>query len=161
MHPLSQRKWTACMDGQRLIPTSMRCKIPRSLSYPIGAQAISNFMFGIPIFDELSIWFTNGSSQCESATSFIRARYKRTNLGMSASHSLERSGFYGPSWDIWVYAVPCNLNATIREFLKNEGLMEIRNWLEAPRSELWLTASHSITMFGKMTDQFIVSIRED
>ena len=46
------------MEQPTVIPTAWKHKIPHSLSYPIGSEAISQALIGVPQFDELSLDFT-------------------------------------------------------------------------------------------------------
>lgn len=45
------------MEQDSTIPTRYKAKIPRTLSYPIGAKAISDALLGVPQFNELNVEF--------------------------------------------------------------------------------------------------------
>jgi len=46
------------MEQEQIIPTQHKSKIPHTLSYPIGAKAISEALWGVPQFPELTVHFS-------------------------------------------------------------------------------------------------------
>lgn len=128
-----------------MIPTKYREKLPRSLAYPVGAALISDALASVPQLDELQLHFASnrtGQPTGDGKHLVLTAGYRKTNLGLSASHDWEEAGLYGPAWDVWVYAVPQQLNRLVRRAMVDHGLSKISDWLSQPRSELWLTTSH-------------------
>lgn len=45
------------MERELIIPTRYKRKIPRALSYPVGAKIISQALAGVPQFAELRVEF--------------------------------------------------------------------------------------------------------
>jgi hypothetical protein len=43
------------MDQVPIIPTRRKSKIPHTHSYPVGAKTISEALFGVPQFDDLTV----------------------------------------------------------------------------------------------------------
>ena len=147
-----------------MIPTVTKKKLPAFLAYPVGAQRVTEALAAVPQIDDLELWFTvnqHGESEVAGRRLVFGARYKKYNLGMSASHSMEESGFYGPKWDVWVYAVPKSLNALIRSSLTEHGFNFIRDWFSRPRTELWLSTSHECRLWYCPHDDRLIAIADD
>lgn len=132
-----------------MIPTKYKQKLPRFLAYPLGAQAISDALVGVPQYDLFSLRFSRHDydPRVDGKPLTIAARYTKYNVRLSSSHDLEESGFYDPQWDATIYAVPRPLNARIRNALRAHGMQLLRDWLAEPRTEIWLSTSHSLTLY--------------
>lgn len=147
-----------------MIPTFRKDKLPRTLAYPSGAQAVTNALLSIPHREGLELWFMRrefGPADEDGLHRVIVVRYEMRHVGLSAASFMVESGFYGPKWDISVYAVPRELNARIRESLRTSGFDIIRQWLAADRSELWLTSSHSCTLSFCPVSDSLVRVGDD
>ncbi len=132
-----------------MIPTEAKQKLPRFLAYPLGAQAISDAIVGVPQYDRLSLWFSRHDyepSDVNGKPITIASRYTRYDVGVSISRDLMERGVYDPRWDVTIYAVPKQLNSRIRHALRAHGLNLLRDWLMEPRTETWLSTSHSLTL---------------
>ena len=121
------------------IPTASKDKLPKIHAYPVGAQLVSESLSDIPQYENLRIWFS---------------RYPKSSLVMSVtytipedtSHLLCSPRYLLPRWDVWVYAVPRDLNASVKSHLKSTGLASVREWLAMERAETWLQSSHRISL---------------
>lgn len=147
-----------------MIPTKTKDKLPSSVAYPVGAKLVTDELSSVPQIADLALWFTAnryGKSEDNGNRLVFAARYLKYNLGMSASHSMQLSGFYGPNWDVGIYAVPKSLNSQIRSSLLEHGFEIIRDWFSRPRTELWLSSSHECKLWYKPDDERLVAISDD
>lgn len=143
-----------------MIPTKTRNKLPGFLAYPVGAKVVTDALTTVPQIEELELWFIHnryGEPEVDRRRLVVATRYSKYNLGVSASHAMEESGLYGPKWEVWVYAVPRQLNATIRTALFDHGLKLIRDWLSQPRTELWLTTSHRCELWYSLDEERLIA----
>lgn len=126
-----------------LIPTSTRDKIGAPLSYPIGTEAISRGLDGVPHL--ASLW-----------ASFYAHRFRDSIapagevLTLSYSPALYPPGKYSslfsePTWRIAVYAVSRTERHNANVLLKSEGLPAARAWLSVARPETWYNKRHQIS----------------
>jgi hypothetical protein len=113
------------MEQQRVIPTRFKSKIPQTLSYPIGAKAISAALVGAPQFDDLSVNFWSWKVRSSAATP-----YRVIQIGYSGPNR-QYSAPFRSTWSITVNAVPRHLRHVIQEKIAAEALPFIRSWLIA------------------------------
>ncbi|TWU10250.1 hypothetical protein [Allorhodopirellula heiligendammensis] len=147
-----------------MIPTVRKDKLPRSLAYPTGAQAITDALQSAPKLDDIELWFTRndyGDASVDGRYISISGRYRMINHGMSAAQYLVDSEFYGPTWDILVYATPREFNARIRDALRSHGFDLIREWFAEIRSDLWLSSSHRCTLWFCPEQNLLLPVKSD
>jgi hypothetical protein len=148
----------------RLIPTTSKSKISSALAYPVGAQSISQSLASVPQFEQLELMFTDNRYKVADSLGnlpILAGRYIKHNLGLSASHSMDESGSYGPKWEIQIYTVPKQHSTTIRKAVTEQGFGLLSDWLCEKRSNFWLTKSHEILLWYSMADDRVVSIASD
>src|SRR5215469_12070666 len=46
------------MEQQQILPTRIKSKIPHTLSYPVGAKAVSDVLRGVAQFDRIAVDFS-------------------------------------------------------------------------------------------------------
>jgi hypothetical protein len=122
------------MGEIKIIPTSHRAKIPKALSYPLGAKIISEALAGVPQFDYLHINFRYWNKLArhhgtEIPYQVLEARYSGPLRSFSASKSMVEKGYYSPTWEITVSAIPRSLRHLLQSKLITEALPAIRVWL--------------------------------
>lgn len=143
-----------------MIPTKTRNKLPRFLCYPVGAKVVTDALTTVPQIEQLELWFIQnkyGESEVDRRRLVVSARFSKHNLGVSASHAMDELGLYGPKWDVWIYAVPKELNATIRSALVGHGFGLIRDWLSQRRTELWRTTSHRCELWYSLDEERLIA----
>ena len=116
-----------------LIRTGYRDKLPRGLSYPVGAEAISSALVNVPQFNDLWISFSRSgwmeiSSGSKQVSSFMRAFATSLNFD---------SGGADLSIPIAVPAVPSKYRQLVRKAIIQYGLPVIKVWLTTPRHQTW------------------------
>lgn len=125
------------MEQDQIIPTRGRkSKIPHTLSYPIGAKAVSEALIGVPQFSELTLEFRFWNQLARhhgTATPYrvLQVEYYGPSPLFSASKRMEDNGYYSPSWKIAVDAVPRSLRHLIQSKIIAEALPSISTWLLA------------------------------
>ena len=128
------------MERDPIIPTRIKSKTPRTLSYPIGAEAISDALRGVSQFDQLRLEFryyrrldARGARPQQAATTVydvIAAAYSGPRRFHYMSKYIEEQ-FWGRRWEIVVHAVPRSLRHAIQARILAEALPAIRCWLVA------------------------------
>jgi len=130
-----------------MIPTRYKSKLPHSLSYPVGAEAISESLKGVPQVPALSLGFYDRPTVFASEFQKLRdsnspypifnATFRHIQPGLSASNKYIAEGWYEETWELSVYPVPRGLKSAARQVLLSEGLPLIRKWLSAERPPSW------------------------
>ena len=103
-----------------MIPTRSKSKLPKSLSYPIGAEAISEALADAPHADEMSLSFYDHPENTVPKGHPYWYRTIRSGLpyliltveyqaackpGLSANNSMIESGWYREHWNLTVCPV--------------------------------------------------------
>jgi hypothetical protein len=140
--------------------TRYRRSIPRGLSYPLGLEAISSALKGVPQFEELSVtfWCLNPAALLRvpaDSDRFLRvveATFEKISPGCTGSNAGVDAGWYSEKWALHVYPVPSRAKARVRKGLQTSGLPRIRAWLEAPREQAWLYGTHSCVASVRLGD---------
>src|SRR5262245_4864553 len=110
------------------IPTGLRDKLPRGLSHPVGAEAISRALAGCPRYDEL--WTAFGSKPLPlHPAPADAAEFRLAFIVVCNNHS--------GTWYLSVPAVSSDERAVVRQVLLTVGLPGVREWLCRPRPETW------------------------
>jgi hypothetical protein len=111
-----------------LVRTGLRDKLPRGLSHPVGAEAISRALFGCPRYDEL--WTAFGSKLLP----LHPAPGECAGFRLVFSVVCDK---HAGSWYLSVSAVPSEERAIARRVLVTAGLPGVQEWLCRPRPETW------------------------
>ena len=139
-----------------MIPTSHKQKLPKTMSYPLGAEAISDALLSAPnvdrftiVFSALALWPASESNRR------IREGLSYPILVVQYTPPL-RGGFvvskqYAHSSDIGHWSI--RVNAVLRELrqpagalLRELGLPAIVEWLRSSGRTGWETRQHSIEL---------------
>lgn len=128
-----------------MIPTRFRSKLPKSLSYPIGAEAITVALAEAPHLDVLELTFQE--RPFGPASRFQRALKERLAYpialaeyrparkpGLSAAGSMIESGWYDERWTLTVYPVLREFRFAANRLLLDVGLPALCRWLRAAES---------------------------
>jgi hypothetical protein len=133
-----------------IIPTLSRAKISRHLSYPIGAEPISESLASVPQFAELKLLFY--SSKFHTPLRSKRYEFLRIEY-LNSARSVEKwpiANLYGRPlqgrWEIAVQPVPRVLRHSIRLYILDSALPQMRHWL-VERSQLLQRGSDLLAFF--------------
>ena len=110
-----------------LIKTARKEKLPKGFSYPVGAQALSEALQGIPQFDEIELWFSWRDE-------FWVSRWQK-RLQARGTLSLLQANYFPhfAGWYVYLYSVPSDCAVSAREHLMAQ-LPRIRTQLSASAS---------------------------
>ncbi len=107
-----------------MLTTIRKDKIPRTLSYSVGAELLSEILGDVPQASELRISFGLFRPICR------KDGRKKPYPVLSAVHS-------GPvmpphlRWTLRVSSVPNDAKHDVKELLAAEGFVRVKQWLEA------------------------------
>ncbi len=97
-----------------LIPTAAKDKLPKGFTYPLGAEAISTALEGIPALEDSRMWFSWRDEYWASAW-----RQKIASLGEVTLLKIEQAHF-GDGREIHVYALPSQYSEAARARVLSE-----------------------------------------
>jgi hypothetical protein len=143
-----------------MIPIRLKSKLRRHLSYPIGAEAISEELAGVPHFDSLSISFSD--SAVWPAAEFHRLLTERLPYrvmaaefqparkpGLKGSAAMIEYGFFDEGWELHVYPVLSEYRSRANRLLREQGLPAIANWLGSSGRAGWMAVPRRVELvFG-------------
>src|SRR5450759_3367558 len=105
-----------------MIPTRIKEKLPRTLSYPIGAQAISEVLAAAPHADEFSIGFFDRPGRGPRPFQQVLKDglpYDIVTIKFRPRRNVPPFGGHGDDWDTWWFCV----FPTTREMRQLAGLL--------------------------------------
>jgi hypothetical protein len=127
-----------------VIPTEFKAKLPKHLSYPIGAQALSEALADSPNAHSISLFF--GTSQWPASG-------PRRALAGKLSHRILDAEFWPANyrgtkenWFVNVWAVPCELRYSANRLLREQGLSHLIKWLRASRRPDWRSRHQTLAL---------------
>src|SRR5260370_17693267 len=111
-----------------LIRTGFRPKLPRGLSYSVGAQIISEALWACPRYDEL--WIAFGPRPLPVHPAPEECAMFRLAFSVDCSN-------FSTGWYLSVPAVPSDERAFVRRLMVSAGLPSVRKWLCESHPETW------------------------
>jgi hypothetical protein len=118
-----------------IFPTSSRSKHSKEVSYPIGAEALSQALIGVPQQEQITCSFYAGHPQYDDGKPqfyVLQVSYQKKARNFHHTKSALESGALDPHWSIAVFAVPRHLRGAIKLLLLEQALPDIiRPWLIA------------------------------
>lgn len=155
-----------------MIPTTYKAKLPKLLSYPIGAEAISEGLADAPHMEEFTLTFYDTPEW--KVSDFQRtlreslpypilvAEYKPPSRpGYSGAQFMIEKGWYDKHWSLRVYPVRCELKHTVQQLLLEHGLPALAEWLRSARKSGWESRKHRIKMEFNPADESLSISHED
>src|SRR5215475_8224591 len=110
-----------------MIRTRSKFKLSHTLSYPIGAESVSESLKGVPQESVLSIGFYDKPGVFVSGFRKLRetntpypifvASFRHIHPGLTASNQFIADGWYQENWELTVYPVPRHLKSVARQGL--------------------------------------------
>lgn len=148
-----------------IFPTSSRSKHSKEVSYPIGAEALSHRLEGVPQHDLITCNFYGGRPHDDGKPQIyvLNACYEKRSRRFSDSGSALERGVFDPRWTIRVYAVPRQLRGEIKLLLIEQGLPDlIRPWLIAKSHLTGQTGGTTLWLEYVRADKvFTTTLREE
>ena len=140
-----------------MIPTRHKSKLPKALSWPLGAEAISAGLAYAPHANDLSLWFSD--SPIWPASAFQRLlreslpyailidEYRpASNPGYSGARFMIERGWYQAKWQLRVNPVTRALRAVAGSVLREQGLPAVVEWLRSSSRPGWECWRHRIEL---------------
>jgi hypothetical protein len=116
-----------------IFPTSDRSKHSKEVSYPIGAEALSLALGGLPQQDLITCSFYSGYPQYDNGKPqfhVLHVMYRKRARSFYDGKSAFERGAFEPRWHISVFAVPRHLRGAIKVLLLEQALSDfVRPWL--------------------------------
>jgi hypothetical protein len=155
-----------------MIPTRSKSKLPKTLSYPLGAEAISEALADAPHASEMSISFNDQAVWPASEFQrLVREKLPYHILtvgyqpplkpGRSAPNTLVESGWYEGHWSITVYPVRRELRSLAGQLLREQGVAAVVAWLRSSSRVGWNTRRHQIALVFNPADSTLSVTQED
>ncbi len=142
-----------------LIPTRYKTKISKNLSFPFGAEILSNALKDVKNYDDLSVAFSDYPLHNKSEYKKLIENKKQIPV-LDISYWYDKYPFFGEYWDkdfrITIYAVPRDKNKTIREIILKTGIPIIIEWLSKKRPEVWYYKQQEITLLFDLKKEIII-----
>jgi hypothetical protein len=145
------------MDATKaLIPTQYKTKIPSLVSWPIGAQEISDALLDVPQFSELKITFSFYMTNKTALKHWpwmevMRFEYVKTANSLSVSDDMIQRGYLERRWSITVSAVPRDQRKRLHDLLL----------VELPKAAKWLSDNQSRQAMGRLSFKIIWDKNKD
>ena len=138
-----------------MIPTHYKAKLPRQLSYPIGAEALTEGLTGAPHAELLSlsfwgkpVWPGSRFKQVEAQQwpyTILVVEYRPARQpGYGGARYMIESGWYDTKWEVTVYPVVRELRHHANCLLRERGLPLVVKWLSGSNRPGWLSRDQRI-----------------
>jgi hypothetical protein len=155
-----------------MIPTRSQAKLPKALSYPLGAEAISAALADAPHAAEFGLWFCADTGSSASLfqqrlregrpTKVLAAEYvPAQGPGYSRSRGLVEGGWYDARWSLDVYPVLRGRRHPVGQALRERGLPAVVEWLRGSDAVGWDTRHHRIELVFNPAEGTLSINRED
>jgi hypothetical protein len=136
-----------------MIPTKLKQKLPKALSWPVGAEAVSAGLGDAPHVDEFTLWFNDSpawrASEFQktlreaSPYAVLVAEYSPAFPG---SKAMDAAGINHARWQLHVNPVPRPWRATVAILLRERGLPAVAEWLNTFAGDGWERQHHSLEL---------------
>src|SRR5262245_35829770 len=133
------------------IPTLYKTRLPRDLSYPIGAEALSEHLVGVPQLSEFRICFSD-------VVSAWKSKFQQM-LAEGADYEIVTARFWTP-FEIFVYPVQRVLKYAAHEALVSHGLPKLRDWMLRQSSRTTMTFTSCSIIFSPPTQTVHIQERD-
>jgi hypothetical protein len=151
-----------------MIPTQYKAKLPRHLSYPIGAEALTEGLADAPHAESFSVSFRDEAVWPASRFQQLLAQQHPYKVlvaeyrppqkpGYIGPQSLVESGWYDEKWQLTVYPVLRELRHRASCLLREQGLPLVVQWLRSSASTGWLTRDHRIELVFNPAEETLSS----
>lgn len=143
-------------DSTYVIPTRTKWKIAQTLSWPVGAEDVSQALKSVSQLSELVLHFrayrAHEMKRRNGIYEVIRVSYMGTTKTVNPV-SAEGIALFN-RWEIVVNPVPRNLRHKVHEHILSSALPAVRDWLhERPNLELE-GAEHLRFFYNEKSDRF-------
>jgi hypothetical protein len=153
-----------------MIPTRYKARLPRHLSYPIGAEALTEGLADAPHAESFSVYFGGNpvwpDSRFQQALAqhqpykVLVAEYRPSRkAGYGGAQFLVESGWYDAQWQLTVYPVVRELRHLANRLIRERGLPLVAEWLRSSKRAGWLTRDQRIDLVFNPVEE-LLSVQE-
>lgn len=124
-----------------VIPTRYKARLFGNLSYPVGAEILSEGLQEVPQITGLRVTFTLppllDPTETNSPYRILSAEYCFQPVELSSSKKFIEDGWYDEDWGLTVFAVRRQVKSLVKNLLVQDGLPRVKKWLMAERTPVW------------------------
>jgi hypothetical protein len=146
-----------------MIPTHSKAKLPSTLSWPVGAQAVTAGLADAPHVAEINLWFVDSpvwrasefQNTLRSAQPYpvLVAEYNPAmRMPYSRSKAMDQAGSYNANWRIQINPVPRAWRAKVGALLRDNGLPAVADWLRSIDTVGWQDRYHRLELIFAPTE---------
>ncbi len=154
------------MSAPSIFPTLDRPRCSKLLAYPIGAEALSRALDGVPQHGDLACNFFASNphhEQNKRQEIYVMAfTYEKVTRSFHHSQASAESGVFDPRWRIHIHAVPAEVRAMVKQQLVDDILHNhVRPWLIKTANMTGRTgAAAFILHYDRAEDRIMTEARE-
>ncbi len=134
-----------------LNPTLYKARLPRDLSYPIGAEALSEHLADVPQVSEFRICFSD-------VVSAWKSKFQQM-IAERADYEIITARLWAP-FEIFVYPIQRSLKQAAHEVLVSHGMPQLRDWMPRQSSRTALTFASCSIIFSLPTQTVHIQERD-
>jgi hypothetical protein len=167
---LERSAWKAQQPS--MIKTRYKSKLPKTLSWPVGAEAVSAALADAPHVNDLTLSFSD--SPVWPASSFqkllreslpyaiLAAEYwPASKPGYGGSNKMIEGGGYDAKWELRVNPVTRELRAKAGIALRERGLPLIKEWLRSSSRTGWELMYHCMELVFSPLDNTLTPVSSE
>jgi hypothetical protein len=126
-----------------MLRTKLKDKVSGDMTYPVGAQTISEALGEFPQQEHLQLYFwchkpRKRDRAAESVHTVAHVSCGKRDASISTPNSWIDMGHCTPYWELGIQAVPRKYRARVKELLLAQGFSQLKAWLLAKRTPLEL-----------------------
>jgi hypothetical protein len=139
-----------------MIPTRSKSKLPKTLSYPLGAEEISQALAETPQVEEIRLSFHGLGWPASEFQRVLReglpygimeaAYTPPRSPGYSGANFMVETGWYDAKWSLMVYPVLRERRRLAHGLLVEHGLPIVAEWLRDSNQAGWENCQHNIEL---------------
>jgi hypothetical protein len=154
------------MSDPSIFPTLDRPRHSKLMAYPIGVEALSCALDGVPQHSAIACNFFAGNPHHEqnkrALIYFMAVTYEKVARSFHHSQSSAKRGVFDPRWRVHIYAVPVETRAAIKRLLVENVLHSIvRPWLIENAAKTGQTGGAALILHYDRQNDLITSEARD
>ncbi len=153
-------------ERHHVFPTLDRPKHSKLMAYPIGTEALSRALDGVPQHSNIMCNFFAGNPHHEQnkrqSLYFMAFTYAKEARSFHHGQSAEIFGAFEPRWRINIFAVPADTRAAIKRHLMDNILLNrVRPWLIEKAAMTGRTGGAALILhYDRDDDKITIEARE-
>jgi hypothetical protein len=137
-----------------MLTTGWKSKVHGHLSYPIGAEALSQAVPGFVPFESIWLGFGNSTWPAAGPQRLVADHSPKDILVAEFGPANDRGSVQ--EWFLHVYAVPRELRQKANHLLMSEGIPILSAWFEESRAGNWRSRSQGLWMKYLAADNLLI-----